>query len=521
MRALIFLTILMFYACTPEKEVTKEYYDDGSLKEIFVSKNDLKDGPYRRFYPSGNIEINAFYKDDQLVGMYVEYFETGYVKAVLNVNNGMQDGDYVYFDEGGSITQAGRMKNNKYIGLNHLYRDARLTNSRQFLPGIGSKGNQEYDWDYSGNIVFNGSQYFSIEILNKEGEFLRGSVTDESDLSILIQLTTFTHGDKGYFSGKLICGVFNEGLKGQGDVSYSDTILLDKNGRFLVDYNYENFDGKEFRGKIVNSYSIDGEMLSDTIFVSKAFSFSSNEYKINSDFCPGCDEKPYNFPDSLFYPSLYSKNPPTGMQVEYYDNTNIKSIRNIQNGVENGNFVFFDEYGNLQEIGQKEGGYKTGIHHFYDKGVLTLSKQYLPIGEKIITNQIFFWDKQGNNLIGDYSRYFIGHFDSDDVQPDINTFKLNSKATFVLALVMFKAGDSKANSNKFIVGDFNEDFYLLPDGKVDTLLMNKKEKFVEYSVCFSNEGKNVLRGKLINRFKVENKSYSDTIFFLKEYFVEE
>ena len=87
----------------------------------FKDNNGLKEGLWKFYYDSGEIEQEAHYKDDKLEGLWRYFYESGNTKAEGNHVNNKQDGLWRYFYESGILSEETFFKNDNPNGLTKLY----------------------------------------------------------------------------------------------------------------------------------------------------------------------------------------------------------------------------------------------------------------------------------------------------------------------------------------------------------------------------------------------------------------
>src|SRR6478609_7001167 len=115
---LAFLALVTFSTttCFAQKEV-KTYYDSlrKQLKEdYFVSSNDNEtpDGKYKRYYPSGKLEIEGEYHDGKRNGIFTMYHENGQLARKVNYVDGQRQGIIEAYDEDSKPVQKEANQNN-------------------------------------------------------------------------------------------------------------------------------------------------------------------------------------------------------------------------------------------------------------------------------------------------------------------------------------------------------------------------------------------------------------------------
>jgi len=104
-----------FYSDMDGSIVMKEDYKNGMLdgKSIlfFPGKNqpdeitnyvqDVKEGPYLKYFPDGKIMTKGTYKNDRLEGDFNVYYDNGKTEIKGYYKNGIQIGNWQYFNEKG------------------------------------------------------------------------------------------------------------------------------------------------------------------------------------------------------------------------------------------------------------------------------------------------------------------------------------------------------------------------------------------------------------------------------------
>lgn len=79
-----------FYVEKLQKNVYREFYEDGSLKSEAETEAGLKDGRYREYYPGGELRIFGRYKDNLRSGRWRYYDERGKLLRKERYSEGVQ-----------------------------------------------------------------------------------------------------------------------------------------------------------------------------------------------------------------------------------------------------------------------------------------------------------------------------------------------------------------------------------------------------------------------------------------------
>ena len=88
---------------------TTTYHDENKtiIKKIyFEDEQGLKQGSFKRFYASGNIEAEANYKDGKLDGAYKHYYENGNIIMECTYKDRKLEGVFKKYNRDGSLIEA-------------------------------------------------------------------------------------------------------------------------------------------------------------------------------------------------------------------------------------------------------------------------------------------------------------------------------------------------------------------------------------------------------------------------------
>lgn len=83
---LFIFSLIFFNSC--EKEIYREYYSDGTLKEEYVKRNGKYYGEYKAFYPDGKLLAIGEYSNNKMVGIWKNYHSNGSIQSIQKYNNG-------------------------------------------------------------------------------------------------------------------------------------------------------------------------------------------------------------------------------------------------------------------------------------------------------------------------------------------------------------------------------------------------------------------------------------------------
>lgn len=75
--------------------------ESGKPSEETTYKNGLKEGPYRKYFPGGELMISGLFKNNLPEGEYRVFFENGKPEVIGQYKNGVMTGEWKYFNEQG------------------------------------------------------------------------------------------------------------------------------------------------------------------------------------------------------------------------------------------------------------------------------------------------------------------------------------------------------------------------------------------------------------------------------------
>ena len=108
---------ISFYNKGLKDGVWKKFYNNGSLKEVRVFKNDKKTGQYFGYYMSGEIAFEYNFKDGEYHGKRYEWKKDGSLLRESNYKNGYEKGFQKIWWADGRIKSNYVIKNNRRYGL--------------------------------------------------------------------------------------------------------------------------------------------------------------------------------------------------------------------------------------------------------------------------------------------------------------------------------------------------------------------------------------------------------------------
>ncbi|NOT36219.1 MAG: toxin-antitoxin system YwqK family antitoxin [Saprospiraceae bacterium] len=91
-------------------EGEKRFYDKGILYSIEHHKNDNFEGPYKIFYPDGQVQMETQYVNNEITGELRSYFSSGKIKEIVFMKANMENGPFIEYYENGNKKAEGNYK---------------------------------------------------------------------------------------------------------------------------------------------------------------------------------------------------------------------------------------------------------------------------------------------------------------------------------------------------------------------------------------------------------------------------
>ncbi len=105
------------------KRAVKQYYDD-EAKHImgeFCTVNNKKEGLYKGFHYTGQLEVLCNYVNNKKEGEYKRFYPNGHLNFIRNYINGKMEGIVINFYENGTLREVDTYKNDVFIKSRNFY----------------------------------------------------------------------------------------------------------------------------------------------------------------------------------------------------------------------------------------------------------------------------------------------------------------------------------------------------------------------------------------------------------------
>ena len=81
-----------------------ELYDDGKIKNLFIYKNEKRNGPILGLYQNQNMKAEGYYRGDYPIGVGKIYHDNGKLKAEWEIEDGVEK-YHIEYDKNGQIIE--------------------------------------------------------------------------------------------------------------------------------------------------------------------------------------------------------------------------------------------------------------------------------------------------------------------------------------------------------------------------------------------------------------------------------
>ena len=100
----------------------RKLYEKGFIYSLENYKMDLFEGPYKVFYPNGQLQLECQYIHNEMSGTLKAYFPEGQLKEIVQMSGSQENGPFEEYYQNGKIKANGFYKNGPYEeGLLNLF----------------------------------------------------------------------------------------------------------------------------------------------------------------------------------------------------------------------------------------------------------------------------------------------------------------------------------------------------------------------------------------------------------------
>lgn len=240
---IIYIIFFLFIISCDKKK--KSYYDDGSIKSTYyLNSENNKEGKEEVFYPTGELQSVASYKDGIWKDSIIKYNKDGTYQSILY---NKEDGLYLKTFENNILTNEGKVDNNlDPIEWWKFYKDGNLFSEKETIIIDGNRiTNQELFYE-NNKMIPSKSKYYKFVFPDKMKKQI------QYEFKIFFQLNELSPQEnllqKEYYF-LIFSQYYDDDFSNINSVQ-SDTIIPYKENEFIITLSFKNAGEKNFRGVI-------------------------------------------------------------------------------------------------------------------------------------------------------------------------------------------------------------------------------------------------------------------------------
>lgn len=148
LRSQIFLAILLLFA--------KLYSQTDTINQL--DRDSLKQGYWKKYKNLKGQNINILTEEGRYLynktGVWKEYYNNGTIKNIITFKNGKPEGLFTCYQENGKIIETGIWKNNRWVEEHILYYDSGKILNYDRLNEKGKKEGKQQSYYQNGNLKY-------------------------------------------------------------------------------------------------------------------------------------------------------------------------------------------------------------------------------------------------------------------------------------------------------------------------------------------------------------------------------
>ncbi len=114
-----------------------EYYENGNPLVVLTYVKGKQNGPARKYYPDGKVEIKGYMKEDIPEGKFTFFYDNGNRQSIKNFKNGIYNGYYMEFYPNGAVKIKGNYTEGYKNGVFSFYDDeGKKVQEGNYLNGL-------------------------------------------------------------------------------------------------------------------------------------------------------------------------------------------------------------------------------------------------------------------------------------------------------------------------------------------------------------------------------------------------
>jgi len=322
----------------------KYYYYTGDLEKISHYKNDLLDGKYEYFYDSGKLNVTGQYKENKKDSIWTWYTNKGTTDMKGNFVKDLQDGKWEYwYPTGEKSYEAYFTKGLKSGDWTYWYKDGSVFKKCKYAEDL--KEGQWKTWYENGTLLMDGKYVADKE----EGEWLNYWEDGKLKNSAFFKKGELNGAWKSYFpdgTPKLI-GAYKNNFKNGTWTEY----FSNGNPKDVISYKVVEKETK------MNYGVMKGHKVLQSIEHGKAISYSDKDFKKTEE-------------------GTYKNGEKHGTWTAYYPGGSYPAVvNNYKNGLQDGKMLQYTRRGELTTEINYSKGEKHGDMIIYGANKKIISKK--------------------------------------------------------------------------------------------------------------------------------------------------
>jgi len=177
----MFLAIILLSVCCKEAIRKEVSYipPDKSYSEVFTVINDsIKDGPYRRYYGNGGVEVSCTFRLGMLHGIERTYREDGSMAKMETYIDGKAHGEFLQFYPSDTVKLRQTYVNDVCHGISYGYYESGVLKDKVIIEhGFENGEFEEYyasgNLHWKGTFIHGANEQDSLYEYNNKGQLVK------------------------------------------------------------------------------------------------------------------------------------------------------------------------------------------------------------------------------------------------------------------------------------------------------------------------------------------------------------
>ncbi len=358
---------------------------------------------YKEFkYPNGNISSKGYLNENIPTGFWTSYYITGVKKSEGKWSSSKLDSIWTFYDMIGDTTE----KINYYLGKKNGY------HYKFFIKDVSKNRVSSIELYVNGKRNDKSYFYFDNDQIKKVIPYLndkKQGVGFEYDINgLIITITRYRNNEI----------IVQENINRLNDDNRKEGIWKEFYSEGILKEEKTYLDGK--LNGYVKLYNVEGKLIEALKYNNGEVSLDKNDFDSNIEL-----KEEFDSNENLIFQGGYKNNTPIGIHRYFDNNGKVKSSKTynlegriiaegivLENGKEDGNWIYYHENGKNKAIGKYRNGKKQGSwNYYYPKGRVQQTGSY--VSGKL--SGIWKWYYETGELLMEES-YIYGQQDGESVE---------------------------------------------------------------------------------------------------------